>query len=276
VQGVQFKLDGAALGAEDTAAPYAVTWDTRPSANGTHTLTAVARDAAGNSRTSAAVSVTVANTAPPPPTGLVAAYAFDETTGSSAGDASGTGNLGTIANATRTTAGKYGGALSFNGTNSWVTVPDANSLDLTNAMTLEAWVRPSALDGYRTALLKETTGNLVYGMYAASAFGGSSVMRPSAWINVTGLGPTVALPVNGWSHIATTYDRTTWRFYVNGTQVASKAMTTAIPVSAGPLRIGGNSIWSEWFAGLIDDVRVYNRALTATEIVADRDRPVAP
>src|SRR6266850_3732848 len=61
VVGVQFKVDGVDLGAEDTAAPYSASWNTTGAANGSHTLTAVARDAAGNTTTSAAVSVTVAN-----------------------------------------------------------------------------------------------------------------------------------------------------------------------------------------------------------------------
>lgn len=66
VVGVQFKLDGANLGSEDTTSPYSVTWNTTTATNGTHTLTAVARDAAGNSTTSSVVSVTVNNTTPPP------------------------------------------------------------------------------------------------------------------------------------------------------------------------------------------------------------------
>ncbi len=75
--------------------------------------------------------------------GLVAAYGFDEGTGTVVTDSSGNGNTGTIAGATWTTAGKYGvGALSFNGTTARVTVPDAPSLDLTDALTLEAWVLP--------------------------------------------------------------------------------------------------------------------------------------
>ena len=61
VVGVQFRLDGANLGAEDTVAPYAVTWNTTTTANGSHVLTAVARDAAGNTRTSTARTVTVNN-----------------------------------------------------------------------------------------------------------------------------------------------------------------------------------------------------------------------
>ncbi len=61
VSGVQFKLDGSTLQSEDTSAPYLISWDTTAAVNGTHSLTAVARDAAGNTTTSSAVSVTVAN-----------------------------------------------------------------------------------------------------------------------------------------------------------------------------------------------------------------------
>ena len=87
-------------------------------------------------------------------------------------------------------------------------------------------------------------------------------------------GPT-ALTLNTWIHLAATYDGTTLRLYVNGVQVATKATTGAIRVSTGALRIGGNSVWTnEWFAGLIDEVRVYNKALTATEIQADMTKPV--
>jgi hypothetical protein len=64
VAGVQFRLDGASLGAEDTSAPYEIAWNTAGVPNGSHTLTAVARDAAGNSATSAPVTVTVANGVP--------------------------------------------------------------------------------------------------------------------------------------------------------------------------------------------------------------------
>jgi hypothetical protein len=66
VAAVQFKLDGANLGAEDTTAPFSINWDTTTIADGSHTLTAVARDASGNSATSSAVAVSVGNSAPPP------------------------------------------------------------------------------------------------------------------------------------------------------------------------------------------------------------------
>jgi hypothetical protein len=71
VAGVQFLLDGANLGAEDTSAPYSTSWDTTTTANGSHVLTARARDAAGNTTTSAAVGVTVSNGTPPPPISFV-------------------------------------------------------------------------------------------------------------------------------------------------------------------------------------------------------------
>ncbi|MDO8231711.1 MAG: Ig-like domain-containing protein, partial [bacterium] len=62
VAGVQFKLDGSNLGAEDTTAPYSITWDTAATTNAAHTLTATARDAAGNTTTATGVTVTVSNT----------------------------------------------------------------------------------------------------------------------------------------------------------------------------------------------------------------------
>jgi hypothetical protein len=74
--------------------------------------------------------------------------------------------------------------------------------------------------------------------------------------------------------VAATYDRSTLRLYVDGTQVATRAVTGGLLNSAGALRIGGNNVWGEWFKGLIDEVRVYERALTAAEIQADRNRPV--
>ncbi len=67
VVGVQFKLDGSNLGAEDTTAPYSVSWNTTTTSNGSHTLSAVARDAAGNVSPVSAVTVTVNNAPPPPP-----------------------------------------------------------------------------------------------------------------------------------------------------------------------------------------------------------------
>ena len=85
---------------------------------------------------------------------------------------------------------------------------------------------------------------------------------------------TAALPANGWSHLTETYDGAALRLYVNGTQVASTAHTGTIASSTNPLQIGGDSIYGQFFAGLIDEVRVYNVALTPAQIQADQATPV--
>ncbi len=169
VVGVQFTLDGANLGAEDTSAPYSVSWNTTTASDGPHTLRAIARDASGKSTTSAAVGVTVSNATPPPSPGLVAAYGFEETAGAVI-DSSGQNNAGTIVNnAARTAAGKIGRAIDFDGVNDYVSVADANSLDLTTGMTLEAWVQLDTVSSWRTAILKEKPGSDVYALYSSNA-----------------------------------------------------------------------------------------------------------
>src|SRR5688572_1382100 len=75
-------------------------------------------------------------------TGPIAAYSFDEGAGLVAADSSGNSHSGTLSGATWSTAGKYGGALSFDGVNDMLNVADAALLDLTTGMTVEAWVRP--------------------------------------------------------------------------------------------------------------------------------------
>ena len=85
-----------------------------------------------------------------------------------------------------------------------------------------------------------------------------------------------AVPVGRWSDVAVTYDGATLRLYVNGRQVSSRAATGTLQISRDPLWIGGNQPYGEYFHGVIDDVRVYARALRAGEIRADMERPVAP
>jgi hypothetical protein len=85
-------------------------------------------------------------------------------------------------------------------------------------------------------------------------------------VGVTGVSP---LPLNAWTYLATTYDGATLRLYVNGMEVGSQAGGGSIQVSTGRLRIGGNAIWGEWFAGWIDAVRICNRALGRAEIQAN-------
>lgn len=208
--------------------------------------------------------------------GLVAAYNFEEASGTTVVDASGQGNHGTISGATRTTSGKFGSALSFDGVNDWVTVNDANSLDLTNGMTLAAWVYPTTtMSGWRTVVLKEEASSGVYYLYA-----NLDTNQPGGIVDTSNNGELVVsgksqLPVNTWTHLAVTYNGQYQRLYVNGVEVAAQPQTGTMSTSNGALRIGGNSIWNEFFKGRIDEIRVYNQALSATEIKTDMNTAVA-
>ena len=85
---------------------------------------------------------------------------------------------------------------------------------------------------------------------------------------------TTASPVNAWTHVALTYDGAMLRLYVNGTPVASRTQTGGIQATTNPLWIGGNNPYGEYFQGLIDEVRIYSRALTSGEIQTDMSTPV--
>jgi hypothetical protein len=172
-------------------------------------------------------------------------------------------------------SGKHGGALSLDGVDDWVAVADSASLDLTTGMTLEAWVNPATLSGWRTVVMKENPGGLAYVLY-----GHDSVPKPATYVRIVGrstsdgTGGSAALPLNAWTHLAATYDGATVRLYVNGTAVGSAPVSGSVVTSSLPLRIGGNAVWGEFFHGLIDEVRIYNRALTAAEIQNDMTTPV--
>jgi len=218
--------------------------------------------------TTAATPITI--TASNPGSGLVAAYGFEEGTGSTVADFSGNGNTGTISGATWTATGRFGNALAFNGASAMVTVSDSPSLDLTGGMTLEAWVYPAAVNGWRDVIYRAKD---IY--YVA---GSSPQGQAPATSGTFSSGPvygTTALPLNTWTHLASTYDRATLRLYVNGVQVASQAQTQPISTSALPLSIGGDTVYGQYFAGQIDEVRVYNRALSAGEIQTDMNTSVS-
>ncbi len=267
VQNVQLRVDGVDIGAPDTASPYSIAWNTLSTTNGSHTLTVVARDAAGNTTTSASRAVTVTNVA------RIAGYGFEELLGSTVGD-SWAGHSGTISGATRTFSGRFGRALTFDGVNDWVTV--ANAADLTPAagLTVEAWVRPSTLSTWRSVVTKERPSAPTYALYA-----NNNLNRPTGRLfttsDILSSGPA-ALPIDTWTHLAMTWDSGTLRLYVNGTLASSAPAASPLAGSTGVLRIGGNSLASQWFSGRIDEVRIYGRPLTPAEITADMNAAVNP
>ena len=256
---VQLQVNGVGQEAL-AAAPFAFKID---AANGTVELKAVARDVAGNITVSAPVTITIAN-AP------VADYRFNEGSGTAVLDASGHNNNGAMTGGvTRVNDATRGQVLSFNGSNGMVTIADADSLDLTTGITLQAWVRPTSVSGWRTAILKEVAGGLSYSLYANDG----DADKPAGYVRIDSVEEKIRakkrLTVNTWTHIAMTYDGVIMRFFVNGEEVDSRSEPGAAQVSNGKLRIGGNTVWGEWFKGQMDDVRIYNVAIGPAQIKAD-------
>ncbi len=281
VAGVQFLLDGAPLGAEDTTAPYSTSWDTTSASNTDHSLTARARDGAGNSTTSAARTVTVTNTAPPPPAGLLAAYAFDASAGTTATDASGHGLNGTLANGAGWGGGRYGNAVALDGANDVVGLGNPAALRLTGSMTVSAWINSSAFPGDDAAVVSKRgtsgfqldttidTGPRVIGFKLNSGTGtnmfryGATAMQPNTWYHITGV-----------------YDATarTMHVYLNG-QLDDGVLQGTVAAtqvdSPQDVLIGQRPNWAGFgFNGRIDDVRIYGRALSAAEVLTDMNTPL--
>jgi hypothetical protein len=239
-----------------------------------YTYAVVAYDALGNS---SALSASASGTTLPALPNLVAYYNFNEGTGTIANDLSGNGNNGAITGATWTNSGKQGNALAFDGSGGWVEVPDSPSLDLTTGVTLEAWVNQtpsSASDGWAGFIVKEQSQDVCYGLFSTGAGD-----WPAADVFTSGsaeqfiYGP-LQIPVSTWTHLATTYDGTTQSMYVNGALVASTPRTGTIVTASQPLHIGGDSIWGDYLNGMIDEVRIYNRALSQSEIQGDMQQGI--
>jgi PKD repeat protein len=261
---VQF-YNGAALLGEDSIAPYTLAW-TNVGA-GSYLLKARVLYDASAITDSSVVIVGVG--------GLVAAYGFEEGIGGMTADSSGNGNNGVLNSTFWTSAGKFGRALSFNGTSSFVTVNNSPSLNLSAGLTLEAWVYPTATTAaWRPVIFKPYDSSQI--SYVLQGLTPTQTKVPSIYVlpsadNLFGPSP---LPTNTWSHLAATYDGSSMRMYVNGTLVADKAQTGTINLSAGALTIGGNALYSAYWLGLLDEVRIYNRALSAAEIQSDMNNPV--
>lgn len=219
----------------------------------------------------------------PASSGLVGALGFDEASGSVATDASPEGNVGLLQNGVaRTDAGRFGRGLSFDGVDDDVAIDDTGtfeepgSLDMTVGMTLEAWVNPSDSSGWETVLFKETgsPAKVVYALYAGSESSGpvGEVVTDGVVHRARAVMP---IPTGEWTHLAVTYDGSDVRLYVDGEQAASEPATGAMENSSRQLWIGRNPPFGEQFTGRIDEVRVYDRALSASELSVDMQTPVS-
>ena len=124
-------------------------------------------------------------------------------------------------------------------------------------MTLEAWVNPAATSStWRDVVYKGNDNYYLMGTTDRQRRlpGGRRHLRRPERQRLR----SAVLPANTWTHLAATYDGATLRFYVNGALVGSQAATGPISTSTNPLQIGGDSLFGQYFNGLIDEVRVYS------------------
>jgi PKD repeat protein len=233
---------------------------------GTYTVSLTATGSGGSNTIKKSSLITITSQ-PANNNGPVAFYNFEGNSTTTVTDLSGYGNHGAIKEAAIVTDGRFGKALSFDGVNDLVTINDSASLDLSAKFTLEAWVKPAAIKR-SSVIFKEQPGSSTYNLYAyEDADLWSSSFNDGLNEHVTS--STNALPINQWTHIVSTYDGAKLQLYKNGVLESSSAQSGPIKISEGVLQIGGNSIWGEYFQGYIDEVKVYNRALTTAEILVD-------
>jgi chitodextrinase len=138
-------------------------------------------------------------------------------------------------------------------------------------MTLEAWVNMGIVDNQWEDIVYKANDN--YYLEATSNKNVPAGAGTFGTADVAAYG-TSALPQNTWTHLAVTYDGTTLLLYVNGVQVSSLGRTGNIVTSTNPLQIGGDSFFGQYFNGIIDEVRVYNVALTPEEIQTDMNTAI--
>jgi hypothetical protein len=187
-------------------------------------------------------------------------------------DSSGNSNDGTINGATWTT-GKYSGGLSFDGIDDLVSIPNSASLDITgNQITLTAWFNPvdGGISGGSRVISKKNDGggSDVYALYTTNN---------RVWFRLDGteLVSTNTFSNNNWVNIAVVYDGALKRIYINGVQESTtQSKTDNIDSSTRGVFMGHREAEDRWFNGIIDNVRIYDTALTAQEIINDMNTPV--
>jgi hypothetical protein len=278
VAAVQFLVDGRAVGQQVASAPYSYSWNSTSVSNGTHSVQAQAWDTAGNTALSSAVSVQVQNVVT---NGLAAYWTFDEGSGTQAADSSGQGNTATLLNGTGWASGVVGsGALSFDGVNASASVADSSSLEITGDLTIALWIKHNALPATNSWMMYLWKGQNNQESYGFGAYNDSSGCRLSfEFLDTTGtlqyFSQGTGLPLAGtgsWVHVAVVLDHTHQQllFFNHGQQVSVSAMPQSMASMASPLVIGQQSMSGYTFPmnGLIDDLRIYNRALSASEVSA--------
>ena len=206
-----------------------------------------------------------------------AAYPFSEGAGSTTADASGNNNTGTLATGTTWTAGKYGNGLRFDGVNGSVTVADAASLDLGNTGTIAAWVKLDSVNRWHGVIAKGAANNDAVHNYALE------INDANRFICILGngsasqtLASSTTATTGTFYHVACVWDGTTLQLYVNGALNASGSQTVVAASNSASLYVGQFGGNSDHLAGTVDEVRIYNTALSQAQIADAMNTPIQP
>ncbi len=203
--------------------------------------------------------------------GLVGYWKLDENTGTSAGDTSTGGNTGTLTNGPTWTTGRIGSALSFDGTNDYVTMGDIAAAEGGTQVTAAAWVKQNGTTNEKHILDKGgCTGGSTNSWELMVISGEPAFYIPAFGGSATGVGLNVS--DNAWHHLVGTYDGTTIRIYSDGSLVGTQAASVTLGNDSSAVEIGGNCNGggscggSCYWNGQVDEARVYDRALSGDEI----------
>src|SRR6266536_5688534 len=200
--------------------------------------------------------------------GLIAHWKFDEGAGTVVVDFSTNGNNGTLTNGTAWVTGWSSNALSFDGADDFVEVPYSPSLGITGDITVAAWIKRGALGDYG-GIMAKTDGNNMwdYDFY----IDGDNLHFWSDNQSPQNTFSTATISDTEWHHVAATRSGETVTFYIDGGPVGTATVSGDSADNPVPVRIGTDGpgySGDSMFNGLIDDVRIYNRALSLAEIRA--------
>ena len=167
-------------------------------------------------------------------------------------------------------------ALSLDGINDFVSIPDNNTLDISTAITLEAWVYATKNTGIQNVLCKSSNvANTGY-IFPRTDDGWGTVV---SYMHIGGVFRqlTTTYPsLNTWHHLASTYDGTAMKVYIDGVLAGSLALTGTITTNTNIISIGSQPGFGEYFGGTVDEVRIWNVARTQAQIQADMNKELDP